>query len=363
MQGCAALLGRKDAPTDAVEDYCQYLREALREHNFDLRVVRCGWAEVGWAPALEQLRRQATEWSGAWVLLQYTALAWSSRGFPLRFLRVLEILQLAGARIGIVFHDVEPYTGQRWVDFLRRRTQLHVMRKGLQSASLAVFTVPMEGISWIERAPTGAVFIPVGANLPAPETAWKREPNDTNRIPTIAVFGITGGQAGIFEMASISDAVRFVAERIGKVRLLVLGRNSETAKDALGRLTEDAKVEIAVRGVIPAHELVKELGAADVLFFVRGTVSTRRGSAIAGISCGLPIVALEGPETSPLIAEAGVVFADPLRREGFGESLLRILKDEAYRELLSQRSRRAQDRYFSWKVIAAHYVDALRERN
>ena len=33
-----ALLGRRDEPTDAVEDYCRYLAEALATHGMDLHV-------------------------------------------------------------------------------------------------------------------------------------------------------------------------------------------------------------------------------------------------------------------------------------------------------------------------------------
>jgi glycosyltransferase involved in cell wall biosynthesis len=101
------------------------------------------------------------------------------------------------------------------------------------------------------------------------------------------------------------------------------------------------------------------LACCDVLLFVRGGISSRRGSAIAGIACGLPVVALDGPETASPITEAGVVFADPKRQSGLGEALLRVLSDAEYRGLLAERSRRAQEKYFSWRAIAARYAEAL----
>jgi hypothetical protein len=33
-----ALLGRRDEPTDAVEEYCRYLGAALVEHSFNLEI-------------------------------------------------------------------------------------------------------------------------------------------------------------------------------------------------------------------------------------------------------------------------------------------------------------------------------------
>src|ERR1700675_870458 len=47
-QKCIALLGRGDAPTDAIEEYCRYLSGALREHDFELELERVAWAEDGW---------------------------------------------------------------------------------------------------------------------------------------------------------------------------------------------------------------------------------------------------------------------------------------------------------------------------
>jgi glycosyltransferase involved in cell wall biosynthesis len=359
-QKCIALLGRRDAPTDAVEEYCQYLGEALRVHDFELEPARVAWLEDGWPAAMRELERQAAAWRGCWVLVQYTALSWSERGFPLRFLRVLRILRHAGARVAMVYHDVLPYQGIRTIDKLRRRAQVHAMNEALRSCDLGVFTVPISKIPWIGKKHTRAIFIPVGANLPAPETAWgMRERGEANRLPTVGVFGITGGEGGIWEIASISEALQIAAERLGKLRLVVMGRHSDTAEKALRNLMDKSPIEVSALGLLPAEEIVRQLACCDVLLFVRGGISSRRGSAIAGIACGLPVVALDGPETGSPITEAGVVFADPKRQCGLGEALLKVLSDAEYRGLLAEQSRRAQENYFSWRAISARYAEAL----
>src|SRR5437660_8583630 len=148
-QRVIALLGRPDAPTDAVEEYCRYLGEALVREGFELVIERVDWRKKGWPSAARSLRRRAKGWRGAWVLVQYTALSWSARGFPLRFPRVLKTLKAAGVRLGVVFHDVEPYSGTRMIDGVRRRLQVRIMLEALRLSDAAVFTVPMERISWI----------------------------------------------------------------------------------------------------------------------------------------------------------------------------------------------------------------------
>lgn len=53
------------------------------------------------------------------------------RGFPKKVLRALKILKSAGARAGIVFHDVEPYPATRLIDSVRRFAQVRTMRHAL----------------------------------------------------------------------------------------------------------------------------------------------------------------------------------------------------------------------------------------
>jgi glycosyltransferase involved in cell wall biosynthesis len=359
-QRVIALLGRPDAPTDAVEEYCRYLGKALVAEDFELVIERMAWRESSWTRAARALRRRAKGWRGVWVLVQYTALAWSARGFPVRFPRVLKTLKAAGVRVGVVFHDIEPYSGKRVIDAVRRRAQLHVMLKSLQLCDGAVFTVPMERISWIKNGHGKGCFIPVGANLPTFSEANSRQGISTGGKLSVAVFGITGGESGRWEIENIVEAVRFAVSRTGKLRLIVLGRNAQSAEAELKKRLDDSAVELHVMGVLPGEDVVRSLSISDVLLFVRGPISTRRGSAIAGIACGLPVIAFEGPETAAPITEAGLAFFSPKRKGDLGDVLLRVLEDEHFRTSLAQRSLLAQRQYFSWRAIAARYAEFLR---
>ena len=355
-----ALLGRPYAPTDAVEEYCRYIGEALTAEGFELIIERVAWHERGWTRAAIGLRRRAKVWRGAWVLVQYTALAWSARGFPLQFARVLRTLRAAGARVGVVFHDTEPCSGTRVIDGLRRRAQLRVMRKALSLSNTAVFTVPMEKSSWVKNHFGKGWFIPVGSNLPTDSEANSRMGISTGGKLSVAVFGITGGEPGRWEIEQIVEAVRFAAPHAGNLRLIVLGRNAQNAEAELRKRFQDSPIELHVLGVLPGEDVVRSLSVSDVLLFVRGPISTRRSSAIAGIACGLPVVAFAGSETAAPITEAGVAFFSPQRKGDLGDVLLRVLKDEHYRASLAQRSWVAQRQYFSWPAIAARYAEFMR---
>lgn len=358
-QDVIALLGQADKPTDAVEEYCRHLGEALRERGISVAIERVPWAERGWARALRSLRRRAKGWRGMWIFVQYTALAWSERGFPLRFSRVLLILNRAGARLGVVYHDVEPFTGSRFIDRLRQSAQLHVMRRAMDTSEVAVFTVPMERLTWMQPHYTHAVFIPVGANLRVAGEAASRKSGASNGKLNIAVFGVTGGDFLQREVGEITEAVRFASSRVKNMRLTVFGRHSEEAEGELRKRLDGVPVEIQVLGLLSNEAVVRTMSNCDVLLFVRGPISTRRSSAIAGIACGLPVIAAEGPETSALIKDAGVAFYSPQKKGDLGEVLLHVLEDEHYRASLAQRSWIAQQRVFSWNVIAGKYAEFL----
>jgi len=355
---CIALLGRKDEPTDALEDYCRYLGNALRAHEIHLEITRVPWELRGWPNALRDLKLRALRWRGTVVLIQYTALGWSSRGFPWRVLRVLKVLKSAGARLGIVFHDVEPYPGTRLIDSLRRFIQVRTMNGVLSMVDFAVFTVPFERISWLRQAPTNAVFIPVGPNLPVPSAvaAGFRE----HTCPTIGVFSITGGQPGARETEVIVAAVRHASQALGRLHLSVFGRHAEMREADLRSSLKGLPVELSVEGVVTPERVVQKLSACDVLLFVRGSISSRRGSAIAGIACGLPVIAYSGSETAPPITDAGVVLVAADQPRQLQASLVRVLSDPDYRRDLAARSRAIYQAHFAWPSIAARFAGLLK---
>jgi hypothetical protein len=359
-----SLLGRRDEPTDAVEEYCRHLAESLISFGFRMQIRRVPWNEHGWKASLQALRLQAQSWSNTWVLVQYTALAWSARGFPRRLLQVLRILRRYDCRIAVVFHDAEPYGGTRWIDRFRRFCQLRVMRGAIEFSETAVLTVRPEKLSWFDQPQERCRFIPVGANLPA---SLVPEPHENlHQPPCVAVFGITGGAAGDRESRLIAGSLRRAAQTLGKLRLNAFGRNAELREAFLKDALAGVPVEVDVCGVVEGGELGAKFQASDVLLFVRGSISSRRSSAIAGIACGLPLIALEGGETAAPVTEAGVLLVPNDLEQAelesrLGTALVALLSDQDLRAQLVQRSRKAAEVHFAWPAVAGAYAKFLGE--
>src|SRR2546425_638423 len=190
MSELVALLGRRDAPTDGVEDYCTWLGRALLARGHNLEQVRVPWKETGWRPSLRRLWQESLGWRGRWVLVQYTAMSWSGRGFPVRFLAVLAVLRCRSSRVAVVFHDASGFPGCRWIDRLRRTYQEWVMRRAYHWAERAVLNVPVDRATWLPARRSKATCIPVGSNVPATPRRPDRERTREQKAKTVAVFSV-----------------------------------------------------------------------------------------------------------------------------------------------------------------------------
>ena len=355
-QRWVALLGREDEPTDALEDYCKLLAQSLHKRGYSLEISRIAWAERGWRRALKDADKRLAEQRGGWVLVQYTPLAWSRRGFPLHFAGMIDGLKGAGIHVLIVFHDPEPFGGRRWRDRLRRRVQLAVMRRTARLADGIVSTISPDRVPWMQDSAIRAktLLLPVGSNLPVmPRTTQE----SGKSIPVVVVFGFSNLTS---ETSMIASVLLRAAEAVGPLHLTVFGRGAKVACTLLRPFLADCPVELEDFGVLEAQRAGSLLANADVQLFVRSGLSSRRGSGIAGIACGLPIIGFSDAETAFPITEAGVRLVPMGDREGLVRELVQVLQQPTLRETLRQRNLEVAERYFSWDRIADAYLSFLR---
>jgi glycosyltransferase involved in cell wall biosynthesis len=265
-------------------------------------------------------------------------------------------LKRAGIHVLIVFHDPEPFGGRRFRDRLRQRVQLAVMRRAARLADKIVSTISPDRVTWMQdpaiRAKT--LLLPVGSNLPVMPRKTERHGNG---IPVIIVFGFSNLAS---ETSMIAWVLSRVAEVVGPLHLTVFGRGAKVAGALLLPLLDDTSVELEHFGVLEAERASSLLANADVQLFVRSGLSTRRGSGIAGIACGLPIIGFSDAETAFPITEAGVRLVPMGDREGLVRELILVLKQQELRETLRQRNLETTKRYFSWDRIADAYLSFLR---
>jgi glycosyltransferase involved in cell wall biosynthesis len=245
------------------------------------------------------------------------------------------------------------------VERIRSSLQRSVIRTSYRLAERSVLTVPVKSVSWLPARSRKVSFIPVGANVPS---LHELKDDSVARAPgrkTVAVFGITGGGSVPREVEDIAFVMNHVARHVGRLRLVTLGRGSKEAEEKLRRALNGAPVEFVARGLLPSEEVSRTLAASDAMLFTRSHLSTNSTTAIAAISCGLPLIAYSKPQALPPLTKAGVLLVPSGDREQLAEATVRVLNDERLRQDLRSRSLSAYGQYFSWEAIADRYIQSL----
>lgn len=318
-------------------------------------MVRVPWNETGSLHALNDLWRQSALWKHDWALVQYTALMWSRRGFPVLFLAVLCVLRVRGVRTAVVFHDPQAFGGSRFVDRVRRACQRAVMHWTYRLSHASIVTIPLEQITWLPSRRPKAAFIHICATLPSCARSARSEPNSK----TITVLAVTDSGDNSKEVADIALAAKRAAESWPGVRLVIVGRGSAESESRFREALKGSSVEFSALGILPADEVSQVIADSDVSLFVRGPVTTQRSSAIASITNSIPLVSYAPSILPGPLAEAGVVGVPFLDGDKLAEATVRVLGDPQLWRELSERSRLAYLKYFSCQAVANRFLDVL----
>jgi len=172
-----------------------------------------------------------------------------------------------------------------------------------------------------------------------------------NAGTTVAVFGITPDQRQAKEIGAIAESLRQSVPRVPGLRLVAFGRGTQEAESALRGALAGTGVEVNVLGLLPSEEVSHVLSQADVLLDVRDTVSSRRGTLITAMGCGLPVVGYHGFATDARIASAGVRLAPEGDVAALGENLQELLTNRELRQSLRERARNVYRESYTWDRI------------
>ena len=216
---------------------------------------------------------------------------------------------------------------------------------------------------WVQRygawfPDTPVTHLPAGSNMP--RLALSRE--EARRrvgVPADAVvaglFGTLAGNAR--DMDAIEAALTALHREIDTLVVLYVGPHGPLLRERLpGLPLRDA-------GRLPAPDVSVHLRAMDLHLspFVDG-LSTRRGSALAGLQHGVATVSTDGPLTDRMIrAEDGrtLVLTPVGAPEAFAAAAVRLARTPGARRRLGARGRRFFDTHFDWRVLADRVLSSL----
>jgi glycosyltransferase involved in cell wall biosynthesis len=200
-------------------------------------------------------------------------------------------------------------------------------------------------------------WLPVPSSIPV-----VRDPAITSRLrtryagarPLVGNFGTNGRLVRGMLLAAIPALVRDA-----ECDVLLLGHRSEELCHALVALNPDLRRRVHCTGVLPEAEVSFYIAACDVMMqpYPDG-VSSRRTSAMAALSHGLPMVTTSGWLTEPLWEESDAVELVPADDPAaLSDRVARLLARPERRELLAARAR---ELYLS-RFDMPHSIRLLRE--
>lgn len=340
VEHVALVYPRGGARYDGIAGFTDALLEALRARGVSASL------EVD----LDALRHGGPPGGGA-LVLQYNPFSFGRRGvaprLPLQWRRAVTSAQ----RAVVVVH--EPYVAATSPRF----GALQVLHKAQLRAVLDRADVVVAPSADAARRVGGEVcVIPVGSNLPDRLGERRHGREALNVQPGETVVATFGASDAGRSTRAVASAVRRIADEVGPVLLLRLGRAPEPLDDLGDR------VRVVISGPLPAHGVASLLSTADLFIapYADG-VTTRRTTLVAAMQHGLPVVGTDVGRSDEVLVTSPAIARAPLHADGFATVAADVAADRARLETMSMAARALYLEEFAWDVIAQRYLALLHE--
>jgi glycosyltransferase involved in cell wall biosynthesis len=335
MPSCAgrgAVVYRWTGGMDAIDEYSRRLVRAMSDDGLEARYLSDGLACV------DSVRP-------AWILLQYNPFRWGHSGFAPTLVRdAYRFKRRGGAPLAVMVHEA-------WIDMTGAKSTLIGLwqRAQLRALLRRADRVMTSTQALATELGHGAVHLPVAANVTPAQTT----PGDArHRLAldgrlTIALFG-RGHPSRALDYAQSAVAALATAHGAGRLVVLNLGAGAPAVAVPPG-------VEVHSPGSLPEEELSLRLWASDLVLlpFTDG-VSTRRGTLMAALAHGRPVLGLHGASTDDILADSreALVLTPAGDSAAFARRAVELTGDPPRLLAIGEGGRRLYESRFDWPVLA-----------
>lgn len=294
-----------------------------------------------------------------WLVLQYNPFGYGRRGWCPWVPRTLQKIrrQHPHLRVAAMFHETM-VPAWPWKFAVMHLWQSRLFRQVCRLSD-AAFVSTTRWQPQVTRACASLPchHLPVGSNIPLDETA-RDAARQTLDLPSGALV------LGIFGSAHVSRQLDWIAAAALEIRkagreIIVAHVGPDAAK------IRDAMPGLQVRsfGEQPADRVGMHLRAMDVLLapFCDG-VSTRRGSVMAGLQHGVPVITTASSWTDRVLLNAqphGLLALQCDSAASFAAQTAAGLPAMLGDEGLSRRAAQFYHEHFAWEAIAETLSDHL----
>ena len=289
------------------------------------------------------------------ILLNYNPFSFGRRGFAPRLASSLRRARRRASMVCLNVHEsYVPPLNWRWAAMgAWQRRQLHSLQRqaDLVLTPVQPLAQELEGLSPDRRV----VHLPVGSNLPDMRHCRDSTRERLDVDPAALVIASFGTGHPSRQMEYVAAAGNTAAEVVDEVVLLNLGAGARVIRGVR------PPVRVVEPGWLEAGEVARHLAAADLFIapFVDG-VSTRRGTMMAALQHGLPVVGTDGRLTDDVLRSTNALTLVPAHDQtGLEDEVRRLATDDAERAGLASAARELYERSFDWPIISSAIVDEL----
>lgn len=321
--------------------------------SFEVRPVVERWDARGAARILDAVRSSTPDV----VVWQYNPFAVGRRGLAPSIGRLARALA-AEAPLVLLAHEL-------WFPFRRNGLKgllwalaHRVQMRALARAARAIVVTTEQRAAELARAVPAAAskvrIVPIAANVePRPEQRSARAAYDfPDDAFVVAHLGSVGPGR---EIGRVFIAIEALRARGLDARLLLAGNTGPF--QAPGSLNG----AVVTTGILSREQLSEALASADAYVHpdLVGASAGRRGSLVAALAHGLPVVAFAGPDQSrELLDGENIVVTQP---DGLAAALAGLAADPLRARALGEAARRTYGEHFAWPRVGDGIAAVLDE--
>lgn len=266
---------------------------------------------------------------------------------------------LPSIRIAWMAHE-DMVPGTSWKNRVMRLWQQRQFLQIGRAADVIFFSIQpwvQQYGSWFPETPV--YQLPVGSNMPHLGISQQSARQELGISPDTFVVGLFGTMHASRMLPLVRDSVQALYNRIpDRLQVLYVGPDGDTVRDTLGSLP------LTDAGRLPADEVSVHLTASDLHLapFIDG-MSARRGSVLAALQHGLPVVSTVGPLTDPFfraVNGASILLAPVHKPRRFVEHVLAAFDSSDRRIQMGRSARRLYETHLSFDVAIRTFLRALK---
>ena len=341
------VVARRTTQADGIRDYTLRLLRALDESALQAELLV--WAHGRPQPTNGHTGSPLSTTGLDALIVQYNPFSFGRWGFAPRLPLFLARLRREPQRprIAVMFH--ETYVDMRSLSWALMGSWQRAQLMAVQAAA----DIQLCSIQrWTERLRKTARgrpvhHLPVASNLPDARADRKLARRRLGADAETVVLSCMG----LRHPGRLPGHVLAAATEVGTAAPSVLLLDLGPGERSLTRLA--GNVCVRATGFVDEVELARYLAASDVFLapYMDG-VSTRRGSVMAALQHGVPVVGTSGHLTDDMLRDApGLTLVAIGGRDDFARAAAGLVQDEKRRAELGAAGRQLYQRSFDWPVL------------